>query len=129
MKYLGLQKYKDVNKPPTATYYNIPINQCYVLFDAIGGDILSLIDSVDIPNSVCVDNKLFKGSGESKDKLPDSKIISNIINHINEFDGIKILKISGEEVDLFDKCDYINDVIPTISQRERENIITDILGY
>lgn len=129
MKYIGIHKYLDYNKPPTATYHNIPIKTCYVLFDAMRGDILSLIDISDISNSICVDNNLFKPVGLSEDKLPTTNpIVINVIKHITpDLSGVKILEVDGNDVKYFDSSLTTKDVVSTINSRIRENKINDIL--
>lgn len=131
MKYIAIQKYQELKKSgvPTATYYNIPVEHCYVVFDAMGGDILSLIDISNINNSVCVENELFKPIGKSEDKLPTTDpLIINIINHTtSDLRGVKILEVDGCNVKFFDYSPSIKDVVSVINRRVRENKINDIL--
>ncbi len=129
IKYIAIQKYQSGSS--AATYYNIPVEHCYILFDTINGDILSLIDINDVNNSVCIENELFKPIGRSADKLPTTEpIIINIINHVtSDFSGVKILEVDGCSVKLFDYATDIQDVVLTINRRIRENKISDILDY
>lgn len=129
IKYLGIKLHKANGPPPTSTYYNIPTEYCYEVFDAISGGIIALVDSSNYSNSVCIKNPLFIPTGISDDELPlNESVVCRIINHVLDMtDGVSIIEVLDDDLVLFDRCDTTDDIIPTIDRRVRENKINSIL--
>jgi hypothetical protein len=73
---------------------------------------------------MCIENDLFSSVEES---WTQTKLISNIIGYIDNFNDIKILEVNINDVYLFDRCNDLNDVIPIIKRNNRNNIINAIL--